>query len=251
MIWSWTEPGAGVGVGDAVGAAEADGRGDVAGEDVLSLMLNARFEDGSAMSDDDVCSQLLTLLIAGHETSATTLAWIFYELHRHPEVLARLRAEIDDLGPAPAPEALVKLPFLRAVVDETLRIHPIISEVFRTVKESFPFQGYEIPAGITVSASILMIHNDPELYPEPACFRPDRFLERRYGPDEHLPFGGGHRRCLGDAFAMNEIAVVLGTLLPRYELALAADRPLRVVRRNLTLAPEAGVPVTLRGRRAD
>ncbi len=225
-------------------------RGDAGGDDVLSQMLSARFEDGSAMSDDDICSQLLTLLVAGHETTATTLAWIFYELHRHPEMLARLRAEIGELGPDPAPEAFGKLSFLRAVVDETLRIHPIISEVFRTVKDRFPFQGYEIPAGVTVSASIVMIHNDPELYPDPTRFRPDRFLERRYGPDEHLPFGGGHRRCLGDAFAMNEIAVVLATLLPRYELALASERPLRMVRRNLTLAPEAGVPMVLRGRRA-
>jgi cytochrome P450 len=225
-------------------------RGDAPGDDVLSQMLTAEFDDGSVMSDDDICSQLLTLLVAGHETTATTLSWIFYELHRHPETLRLAREEIATLGADPDAAEYVKLPTLRAIADETLRLHPIIGEALRTVKKSFRFQGYDIPPGITVATSIIMIHTDPELYPEPAEFRPGRFLERRHGPSEHLPFGGGHRRCIGDAFALNEIAVVLGTLLPRYELELAVDRELKMVRRNVTMAPEAGVPMRLVGRRA-
>jgi len=225
-------------------------RRDVPGTDVLSQMMTAEFEDGSVMSDDDICSQLLTLLVAGHETTATTLAWIFYELHRHPQALARAREEIAGLGPDPDAGELARLPYLRAVADETLRIHPIIAEAVRTVKDGFHFQGHDIPAGVSVAVSIVMIHNDPELYPEPSRFLPERFLERHYGPSEHLPFGGGHRRCLGDAFALNEIAVVLGSLLPRYELERVDEGELRMVRRNLTMAPEAGVPMRLLGRRA-
>jgi cytochrome P450 len=213
-------------------------------------MLGARFEDGSAMSDSDVCSQLLTLLVAGHETTATTMAWAFYGLHRDPGTLRRAREEIASLGPEPEPAQLAALPYLQAVADETLRLHPLLGEAARTVKDRYSFQGYEIPAGVTVAVSIIMIHSDPELYPEPQRFRPERFLERKFGPSEHVPFGGGHRRCIGAAFAMNEIKIVLGTLLPRFELELAEDRPLATVRRNLMLAPESGVPMILRGRLA-
>ena len=233
----------------AAGSGNAEPR-----TDVLSQLLLARFDDGSRMSDADICAQLLTLLVAGHETSSTAMAWAFYELHRDPAILARVRDELAVLGPDPDPAAIGALPLLRAVADETLRLHPLLGEVFRTVGEvgsldgGYAFQGHRVPAGVSVAASILMIHNDPELYPEPRSFRPDRFLARKYGPSEYLPFGGGHRRCIGAAFAMNEITIVLATLLSRFELELAEPRPLGTVRRNLTLAPEAGVPMRLCGR---
>jgi cytochrome P450 len=202
------------------------------------------------MPDDAIFSQLITLLVAGHETTASTLAWALYEIHRQPGVLARVRADTSSVGIDAPAEEIAALPSLQAIGDETLRIHPIVAESVRTVKEGVRFQGYDLPAGISIAASIIMIHNDPELYPEPERFRPERFLERKHGPSEHLPFGGGHRRCIGAAFAMNEIKIVLGTLLPRFELALAEDRPLATVRRSVTLAPEAGVPMVLRGRLA-
>jgi cytochrome P450 len=219
--------------------------------DVLSQLLLARFDDGSRMSDTDICSQLITLLVAGHETTSTAMAWAFYELHRDPATLKRVRDEIATLGPELDLAEVGRLPLLRAVADETLRLHPLLGEVFRTVApagDGYEFQGHRIPVGVSVAASILMIHNDPELYPEPRSFRPERFLERKYGPSEYLPFGGGHRRCIGAAFAMNEMTIVLATLLSRFELELAEPRPLGTVRRNLTLAPEAGVPMRLCGR---
>ena len=225
-------------------------KGAAPGDDILSQLLTARFDDGTGMPDDAIFSQLLTLLVAGHETTASTLAWALYEIHRQPNVLARARADISSVGLDAPAEEIAALPSLQAIADETLRIHPIVAEAVRTVKEGVRFQGYDLPAGISIAVSIIMIHNDPELYPEPERFRPERFLERKHGPSEHLPFGGGYRRCIGAAFAMNEIKIVLGTLLPRFELALAEDRPLATVRRSVTLAPEAGVPMVLRGRLA-
>jgi len=218
-------------------------RQDEEREDVLAKLVGARYEDGTPLSDQAVRDQLLTLLVAGHETTGTTLAWVLYELHRNPEALAKVRDEVVALGPDPDPDALAGLPYLGAVCQETLRMHPILAEFFRTVKESYAFQGYQIPAGITLAASILVIQQNPELFPEPARFRPERFLERRFSPWEFAAFGGGHRHCIGAAFAMSELKIVLATLLSRVELSLGLERPLRTVRRNLTLAPEKGVPM--------
>lgn len=218
-------------------------------EDVISRLVNARYEDGATLSDAALRDHLLTLLVAGKETTGTTLAWAFYELMRNPAVYCHLRDEIAGLGPDPAPDELASLPYLDAFCRETLRVHPILAEFFRTVKTSFSLQGYRVPAGVSVAASILMIHRNQELYPEPERFRPERFLERRFAPWEFVAFGGGHRHCIGAAFAMNELKVVLGTLTPRSDLELTLDRPLRTVRRNLTLAPERGVPMRVLGAR--
>ncbi len=214
-------------------------------EDVLSKLVRARYDDGAPLSDQALRDQIMTLLVAGHETTATALAWSLYELVRHPEWRERLRDSIAALGPDPDPAELAKLPELDAFNRETLRLHPIVAEFFRTVKDRFTLLGWEIPAGISLAASILMLHRDPELYPEPLAFRPERFLERRFAPWEFLAFGGSHRHCIGAAFAMSEMNVVLGTLVPRVELRLAEDRELRTVRRSLLLAPEQGVPLVV------
>ena len=220
------------------------------GEDILGLMLAAQDGDGAILSDEDVHDQLMTLIAAGHETTATTLSWIFYELHRRPDVLEWLRDAIRGLGPDPTAADLASLPELEAVAHETLRIHPILFEVMRTVKDGLVFQGVEVPAGVHLTAAMPLVHLDPAIYPEPHTFRPQRFLERRYSLCEFFPFGGGHRRCLGAAFALNEIKVVLGTLLMRFDFELAQARPLRPVRRNATMAPEQGVPMRFLGARA-
>jgi cytochrome P450 len=225
-------------------------RRDADADDVLHALLRLRYEDGSALDDQAVRDHLLTLLVAGHETTATTLAWALYEQARHPQIRDRLVGELEELGPDPDPAEVAKLPYLEAFCRETLRMHPVLAEFMRTVRDRFTLQGYEIPAGVTVATSILMLHRRPDLYPEPERFRPERFLERKFAPNEFATFGGGHRHCLGAAFAMNELKVVLGTLLPRVELSLAVDRPLRPVRRNATLAPEAGVPLVVGRKRS-
>ncbi|UJR83350.1 cytochrome P450 [Sandaracinus amylolyticus] len=228
--------------------AEARARGDE-GSDVLAMMLAARYDDGSAMSDDDVAAQLVTLLFAGHETTAIALAWAVHWLGRHPRTLALLRAEIASVGIDADPEVIAKLPYLSAVCDETLRLHPIVTENLRMLRKPFELGGFTIPAGIGVAAAIGAIHADPAIYPEPDAFRPERFLERKYNAFEHLPFGGGHRRCIGAAFAEYEMRIALAVLVDGWDLDLV-HRDERPVRRSVTMGPAHGVPVKVLGRRA-
>jgi cytochrome P450 len=218
-------------------------------EDVLSRLVFARGEHGELLGDTALRAQLITLLLAGHETTATALSWALYELCRNPGWAERLRAQVDALGPEPDAASLAALPDLDAFCSETLRLHPILAEFFRTVRTSYSVGGYEIPAGLHVAGAILAIHQNESLYPEPSVFRPERFLERRFGPHEFAAFGGGHRHCLGAAFAMNEMKVVLGTLLSRVRFRLAHPRPLGVARWNVTLAPEGDVPLVVEEKR--
>lgn len=217
------------------------------GEDILSRMLAARDEEGQPMRDDEIVDELRTLLIAGHETTAIALAWALFELHRAPARLERLRAEIDGLGPAPAPDALAALPFLAAVCQETLRLRPVVLSVVRRVLRPLEFAGHTLAPGVAVMASVLLTHRRPDLYPEPERFVPERFLGRSFAPSEYLPFGGGARRCLGAAFASFELAVALATVLRAADLELAGPPgPVGFERRNLTMAPAGGIPVRIR-----
>ncbi|WP_437731528.1 cytochrome P450 [Sorangium sp. So ce1335] len=218
-------------------------------QDILGLMMSARHDDGGGMSDAEIAEQLRAILFAGHETTAMSLAWAMYWLHREPAVRARVVDEIDALGPAPAPEALASLPYLEAVCLEALRIHPPVVDVARVVKRPFELKGYTIPAGEAVAASPLLVLGREDLYPSPERFQPSRFLERRFSPFEFIAFGGGARRCLGAAFAMVEMKVVLGTILGRYRLRLERNAPLRHVRRGLTMGPRGGVAMILEGER--
>ncbi|WP_052553303.1 cytochrome P450 [Enhygromyxa salina] len=218
-------------------------------EDILSLMLDARYDDGSRMSDTHLRDELRTLLIAGHETTAITLAWALDAVHRHPAVLRRLLEEIDPLGPDPAPDALANLPYLGAVIDETLRMYPVVDAVFRVLRKPWRFGGYELPAGVAVTAAIMVVHRREDLYPNPHAFEPERFLARKPKPWEYLPFGGGNRRCIGAAFSHYESRVALATILREYELECAqADAP-QTERRSITLGPKGGVPMRLKARR--
>jgi cytochrome P450 family 110 len=216
-----------------------------AGEDVLSMLLQARDEQGDHLDDDEICDELRTLLFAGHETTAIALCWAVDAVGRHPAVAERLAEELRSLPPNAPAEAIAQLPYLEAVCNESLRRYPIVTEVLRTLHEPMELGGYRIEPPAAVSASILGVHMNPELYPEPEAFRPERFLERKYGPHELLPFGGGHRRCIGAAFASFELKVVLGTLLRELEVTLCNPHAPRPVRRNVTLAPEGGVPVII------
>ncbi len=215
------------------------------GKDVLTLLLAARDEDGQGLDDQDILDELRTLLFAGHETTGIALSWAVDLIGRHPKVARRLGEELDALGPDAEPEQIARVPYLEAVCNETLRLYPIVTEVLRTLHEPMTLGEYSLRPPTAVSASILGVHRRPDLYPEPETFRPERFEERKFGPHEFLPFGGGHRRCVGAAFAGFEMRVVLGTLLREYGVILRNATPPRPVRRNVTLAPEGGVPVVI------
>ena len=204
-------------------------------EDVLSLLLQARHEDGTGMSDRELRDELMTLLVAGHETTATALAWAVERLARHPDKLDRLRAEVaaDDDS------------YLKAVVLETLRLRPVLSLVNRTLKQPFEVAGYTLPAGVKVAPCIYLVHRRADLYPEPERFLPERFLENPPGTYSWIPFGGGVRRCLGGAFAQFEMEVVLRELVSRVDISPARSEPERTLRRAITETPERDAEVVL------
>jgi cytochrome P450 family 135 len=204
-------------------------------EDILSMLVGAHHEDGSAMSDTEIRDQLLTLLTAGHETTATSLAWAIERLSRHPQKLERLRGGVEGGSDE----------YLTATIQETLRLRPVISIVLRRLTEPVEIGGYELPAGVTVAPNIYLTHRNPEVYPEPQAFRPERFLERPPGTYTWIPFGGGVRRCLGAAFAQFEMAVVLRELVKRREIRPADPRPERVFRRAITETPRHNTRVVL------
>ena len=217
--------------------------------DVLGSMLAARYEDGHAMSDADIRDELLTLLLAGHETTATALAWALYDLGRHPAVRARLRAELDDAGPDADPAQVARLPYLSAVCNETLRLHTLLAEVGRVTAAPLDLAGHTLPAGSSVVVLTMAIHDDPGLYPQPRQFQPDRFLERSYTATEFLPFGGGHRRCLGAALSDYEMRLTLAEILTHWEFEPAVVE--QNVRHDIAMGPKYGVPLRILTRRSE
>jgi cytochrome P450 len=204
-------------------------------EDILSLLVGAQFDDGSEMSDREVRDQLMTLLLAGHETTATALAWAFDLLFRAPDKLERLRAEVADEGHE----------YMDAVIQETLRLRPVVPFVGRELHVAAELGGHSLPVGTVVMPAIYLTHTDEEIYPEARRFLPERFLDG--GPDTYgwIPFGGGTRRCIGAAFAELEMRVVLSTVLEGAELRPATEAPEPIVRRNVTLSPKNGTPAIL------
>jgi cytochrome P450 len=217
----------------------ADRRADAGLEsrdDILSMLVAARFDDGSAMDVGEIRDQLMTLLLAGHETTATALAWAFDLLFHAPDKLNRLREELaagDDHE------------YLDAVVKETLRVRPVVPFVGRRLKEPAELGGYELPAGTDVMPAILLTHTRPDVYHDPNEFRPERFLDGSPETFGWIPFGGGTRRCIGAAFAEFEMRVVLSTILRSATLRPGTDRPEKIVRRNVTLSPRGGTPAVL------
>ena len=198
-------------------------------DDILSLLLLARHEDGSPMSDQELRDELMTLLVAGHETTATSLSWALERLVRHPDKLERLRAGDDD--------------YVDAVAKEALRLRPVIPIVVRRLTEPFEVGGYTLPAGVTVAPCIYLMHRRADVYPDPYAFRPERFLEQPAGTYTWIPFGGGVRRCVGASFAIFEMKTVLQTVAGRVWLSPADAEPERVVRRAITLTPNRGAEV--------
>ena len=225
--------------------ASSDDRGD----DILSMLLEAEYDDGSRMDELEVRDQLLSILSAGHETTAIAMAWTLYWLHRHPEKLNRLLEDISEQAPTGDPEALTQIPYLDAVVNESLRIHPVLPDLARKLSQDAELMGCKLKAGTAVGAVAFLTHRDPEIYEEPDEWIPERFLDHKFSPFEFYPFGGGNRRCIGAAFASFEAKVVLGTLLPAYHFELLDNRPLSVERRHITLMPRGGVRMRHLGQR--
>jgi cytochrome P450 family 135 len=202
-------------------------------DDILSLLLQATHEDGRPMTDRELRDELMTLLVAGHETTATGLSWAIELLARHPEARSRIESSV----------AAGDEEYLDAVIKETLRLRPVISLVLRKLVEPMEIGGRLLPAGISVAPSIYLVHRDPEVYPEPERFRPERFLEQPAGTYTWIPFGGGVRRCLGAAFAEFEMAVVLRELVTRRRIRPAGAKPERSVRSTITNVPNRGAEV--------
>jgi cytochrome P450 len=196
-------------------------------EDILSLLLAARRDDGSPMSDRELRDELVTLLVAGHETTATALAWAVERLVRAPDKLERLTAEVRAGETA----------YLDAVITETLRLRPVISIVIRRLTEPVELGGRRLPAGVGVAPSVYLVHRRADIYPEPERFLPERFLEQPPGTYTWIPFGGGIRRCLGGAFAQFEMRAVLSELVRRRRLSPTRPQPERVFRRAITETP--------------
>jgi cytochrome P450 len=210
-------------------------------DDVLAMLLEARHEDGSPMSPVELRDELMTLLVAGHETTASELAWAFERLTRTPGVLARLTEEVDSGGDNA---------YLTATVQETLRRRPVLPNAApRLVVEPVEIGGWRYEPGICLLADAYLVHHDPEIYPDPYAFRPERFLDEQPGTYTWIPFGGGRRRCLGASFAMLEMKIVLHTVLAQNELAPAAPEDEGARRRSITLSPKAGSRAVLRARR--
>ena len=208
--------------------------------DILTLMMAARDENGEPMTDVELRDELMTLLIAGHETTASALTWALYWIHKLPSVRVKLVAELDNFGDGDLNE-ISRLPYLTAVCQETLRIYPIaMITIPRIVRTPIEIGGYQFAPGTMLVGCIYLMHRRPDLYPQPQEFQPERFLEKQYSLYEYLPFGGSNRRCVGMAFALYEMKLVLATVLKNLDLALVDNYPVKPIRRGVTLAPSGG-----------
>jgi cytochrome P450 len=212
----------------------------VEGDDVLALLLAARREDSSPMTPEELRDELMTALVAGHETTASQLAWAFERLAREPAVLGRLQDELDG-GEEES--------YLTATINEILRLQPVLPNAEpRLVKKPVEIGGVLYPPGVALFANAYLVHHDPAIYPDPYALRPERFLGRQPGTYTWIPFGGGRRRCLGASFALLEMKIVLRAVLRHCGLSAASGRRERTRRRSITISPAEGCRVILRDR---
>ena len=224
---------------DLIDERRAEENGDER-DDVLAMLLAARHEDGSPMSKQELRDELMTLLVAGHETTASELSWAFERLARTPRVVRELKAAVDS-GNGDA--------YLTATAQETLRHRPVLPQAApRLVKQPVEIGGFRYPEGVCLAANSYLIHHDPAIYPDPYEFRPERFLDEPPGTYTWIPFGGGRRRCLGASFAMLEMKVVLRAVFARAEPVPAPGVTEGSRRRSITLSPRRGATTVLRAR---
>jgi cytochrome P450 family 135 len=210
-------------------------RADPAGDDVLSLLIQSSAEGDDGLSDQELRDELMTLLIAGHETTATALAWGFERLTRHPQTLARLRSSLEG----------GESDYLDAVIKETLRVRPVVMEVGRDVTEPVDLGEHVVPAGTRVMSSIALVQRASDSWPDPLAFRPERFLDSQPAPYTWIPFGGGPRRCIGASFATQEMAAVIPVVLDHFDLVPDRPESERSMTRNVTQVPARGARVIL------
>ena len=204
------------------------------------MLLEARHEDGSPMTGQELRDELMTLLVAGHETTASQLGWLFECLAREPRVVERLRAEV-----AAGDDA-----YLTATVQEALRRYPVIPNAApRLVKQPLTVGGWSYPPGVCLIANAYLIHHDADIYEDPYAFRPERFMDEPPGTYTWIPFGGGRRRCLGASFAMLEMKIVLQAAIERAEVRPGYDGPVLSKRRAITLSPRSRATTTCTGAR--
>lgn len=216
-------------------------------QDIFGLLLSAKDENGAGMTDEEVHDELITLLFAGHETTASALSWLFYWIHHRSEIEDKLRSEISLLVNISDYRAINNLSYLNALIFETLRIYPVVIGSFARIPNQDIFiMGHKINKNDYLSISIYNLHHREDLYPNSKQFKPERFLDKTYSPYEYLPFGGGNRRCLGSALALLEMKLVTVTILNRFKLALTNNHSLYPVRRGITFTPPASFRMTVK-----
>lgn len=231
------------------------------GDSILADLLAATHDDGRPMNQQEIRDAIMTIVVAGYETTSIALAWALSEIVPRADVVARIRAELaeatgatggalgGETGGSLRAETLDELHYLDAAIRESLRLRTILPFVVRLTKRPFQAGGREYPAGVLLCPCNHLVHRRPDLYPDPEAFRPERFLERKFAAHEWFPFGGGSRVCLGMAFALHEMKVVLATVLSRVQLTRAAGARSRPLRQGITLAPHDGAVMTVTGRR--
>ena len=217
--------------------------------DIMAMLAAARDEDGQPMADEEIRDEMITMLVAGHESVATSLSWVVYRLLQNPDVLAKAQAEVASVtgngsgGNELTAEQIAELSYLDAVIKETARLNPVLPIVIRYLHAPTRIGGCDLPAGCLVSPCIYLTHRRSDVWPEPEIFQPERFVDARVDPYAFFPFGGGLRHCVGSVFASYEMKIVLARMLLRVVLRPDPSHTVRVVRRSVTLAPSGGMPV--------
>ena len=217
--------------------------------DIMAMLVAVRDEDGQPMRDEEIRDEMITMLLAGHDTTATSLAWVIHRLLQNPDVLATARAEVASVigsgphPPRPTAEQVAEFSYLDAVIKETARLNPVVPITVRHLEKGMHIGGYDLPAGAIAAPCIYLTHRRPELWPNPEEFNPERFVARRVDPYTFFPFGGGVRYCLGAAFATYEMKMVLARILSRVTLRPDPGHTVRTERRGITFVPSGGVPV--------
>jgi cytochrome P450 len=209
------------------------------------MLLAARYEDDQPLTDQVIRDEMYTLMLAGHETTAATMAWVINRLVTRPEVMERARAEVSSVlnGAQLDASHVGKLKYVEAVINETMRLDPVIPNFARILTRPLTIAGHELPAGVSIAPCIYLVHRRAELWPDPEQFKPERFLDSRQSPYTFFPFGGGSRRCLGAAFATYQMKIVIAEILSRVELRKVDGYNAKATRRGIAFAPSAGLPV--------
>ena len=215
---------------------------------ILGHLTESVYENGEAVSNEDVRDQLVSLLLAGHETTQIAIAWGMSWLHRETGYLEELR---EQLGHDDSVMAIMKNELLHGICNESLRLNSVVSDTIRKLTRPMQWEEGELPEGTNIAIPICLIHEDESLYPEPFSFRPERWQERQFKPHEFIPFGGGVRRCIGAPLAMMEMKMVLATWVLQFEFELPTGYPVSesIYRRNITMAPRSGIPLIFKGQR--